>query len=125
MTIKKQIYRLFLPCIALLASCGKEKAVEPSACFDPTFEVSFSQDIGPIINKSCGSATGCHAGGATPQPAYTDYASIKAKVDDGSLETRVLELREMPPSWGPDSVQITDCERELFKLWIEAGAPNN
>lgn len=118
----------FICCAAvfLIASCAKDKAIEPAPCENFPTVVSYSNDIVPIINKSCGSSTNCHAPGASGgQPIYDDYAAIKEKVDDGKLHQRVIEQRDMPAPWGPDSVQITDCERELFRLWIEAGAPNN
>ncbi len=127
MNLKNSLFTVLLvgAGVFLAISCSKDKAEEPSECYPGTFQISYQDHIVPILNKSCRSATGCHATGASPQPAYTDYNALKAKVTDGTLENRILVARDMPALWGPDSVEITDCEREMFKLWIEAGAPNN
>src|SRR5690606_18680780 len=88
-------------------SCSKETAAEPSPCFAPEYQVSFSNDILPIIEKSCGTATDCHSAGAVGgQPAYVDYASFKLKVDDGKLHQRIVVDKTMPPSYAPDSAKL-------------------
>ena len=114
----------------VLGSCSKDKAGEPSDCFPANYQVSYQTDIQPIIDKSCGSSTNCHAAGVTTRPSFVDYAAFKNELDNGLLEQHVVQDRYMPPVWGPDSVQFDaeECgepERELIRLWIEQGAQDN
>ncbi|MEQ8907855.1 MAG: hypothetical protein RIC95_01570 [Vicingaceae bacterium] len=84
--------------------------------------ISFQADVQPIIQANC-ATSGCHnavtvAGGGN----FTTYAGIKAKVDNGSFENRVIVRQDMPPS---NKTPLSNSEIDLLKDWLEAGAPNN
>lgn len=84
-----------------------------------TLNVSYSQDIKPIIDGQC-ATSGCHVAGGTGNGIFDNYNAVKAKVDNGSMMQRVVVTRDMPPS-----TTLTECNVQKFKAWINAGAPNN
>jgi hypothetical protein len=84
-----------------------------------TLNVSYSQDIKPIIDGQC-ATSGCHVAGGTGNGIFDNYNGVKAKVDNGSMMDRVVMTRDMPPS-----VPLSDCNVQKFQAWINAGAPNN
>lgn len=104
----------------LFVSCTNYKEdllTDPNLC--KTADMSFSADIAPILNNSCGTSD-CHSAGGFAPGYLTNYMEIKTMVDNGKLLYRAGELRDMPPS-GP----LTDCQIEKIRSWIDAGAPNN
>ena len=95
-----------------------EEDLYPGNTCDTT-AVTYSGDIEPIIDASC-AIPGCHVAGGAGNGIFENYAGVKDKVDNGSMRARVVNLRDMPPD-NP----ITDCQVELFRAWLNAGAPNN
>lgn len=85
---------------------------DPDAC--DTANVSFAADILPIIQGNC---AGCHPGsGGFP---LENYAQVKAKVDNGSFNLRVLITQDMPPS---SANQLNTCQKLLIQSWLAKGA---
>lgn len=82
--------------------------------------VSYSLDIKPIIITYC-LGTGnqhCHVTNTNQgsNGDFTTYAGLKAKVDNGSIEARVLNpLGGMPPSYSLSPQQLTDDEKSKLK----------
>jgi hypothetical protein len=88
---------------------------DPNAC--DTANVSFSADILPIIQGNC---AGCHPGsGGFP---LENYANVKAKVDNGSLNLRLLINQDMPPA---GNTELNQCQKLLIQSWIAKGAQDN
>ena len=83
-----------------------------------TTAVSFSNDIMPMIQGNC--ITGCHVAGGSGSGIFENYAEIKAKVDNGSMNNRVVVQRTMPPGGS-----LTECQILQLQAWILKGAPNN
>lgn len=83
-----------------------------------TTAVSFADDIMPMIQGNC--ITGCHVAGGTGSGIFENYAEVKAKVDNGSMNNRVVVQRNMPPSG-----VLTECQILQMQAWILNGAPNN
>lgn len=82
-----------------------------------TINVSFTEDILPIMANHC-ATPGCHVpGGAAPGILQT-YEQISAFA--GGIRFRAIEVGDMPPS-GP----LSPCNQNLLKAWIDAGAPDN
>ncbi|PCH66762.1 MAG: hypothetical protein COC01_07310 [Bacteroidetes bacterium] len=105
----------------LLHSCAKEQAADPNAgnttdC-DST-KVTYCYPVKDIIASSCES--GCHEPNGTGNGNFTTYSGIKAKVDNGSFENRVLVLKNMPPSSSLTTAQLQDLQ-----TWFDNGAPEN
>lgn len=83
---------------------------------------TYDNQVQPIINASCATATGCHITGTDGNGIpYTSFADIKAKVDNGSFETKVLGDKSMPAGGG----SLTDDELEILQCWIDKGALEN
>lgn len=104
-----------------LASCLKEKALDPSGC---SGTVSYANDIVPIINTSCitgtGPGTGCH------DAWITEYDNIPGYMANGSWYEEVITAKTMPivpNAFGID--ELTGEEVEMMRCWIEQGYPNN
>jgi hypothetical protein len=103
-----------------LTSCyydNEEELYPNSAC--QLNEVTYSKDIQPIIKKSC-AIPACHVNGGTGNGNFESYAGLKAKVDNGSIEARVLIQKNMPPDR-----ELSRCEIDKLKKWLAAGALNN
>jgi hypothetical protein len=107
--------------VFLLLSCLKDKAAMPTDC---AYTVSYSEQIVPIINSSCitglGPGTGCH------DAWILEYDGIPPVINNGSLENRCFEIRDMPVmpnEFGIDS--LTELEIYDMRCWVEQGFPNN
>ncbi len=84
-----------------------------------TVNVSFSNDIMPIIQGNC-ATTGCHVQGGSGPGIFVNYNGMMEKVNNGSFEKRVLIEKNMPPS-----APLSDCQQAIIRAWLKAGAPNN
>lgn len=106
--------------ISLLSACyyDKEDLLYGDLQCDTT-NVSFSQEILPIIQNSC-AITGCHVQGGSGNGIFENYIQIKSKVDNGSFAQRVLVQQDMPPSGS-----LSNCQIEHLMQWINDGALNN
>jgi hypothetical protein len=118
---------LFLTFIAitLLFSCAKDKTLAECGIehCTPGGDVSYSEDIVPLIQNSCatnlGPGTGCH------DAWIFEYTNIKSSVDNGSFWNAIenKSMPKIPNVFGIDT--LTQAEYELFECWICDGAPEN
>jgi hypothetical protein len=117
---------LYIMLVGLLfvLSCRKDKAERMLTPDEIEFKkycdsigVTYTNDVYPIIHTNC-VVPGCHGAGATWD--YTTYAGLKAKVDNGSFEQRVIIQRSMP-----DGPPLSAQEIDILKCWLLDGAPNN
>lgn len=99
---------------------NNEEELYPSIECD-TLNVSYAEDIEPIIENDC-ATSGCHVAGGTGNGRFDNYQRVKAKVDNGSMRKRVVENKDMPP---PDEEPLTSCQIDKIDAWLDAGAPNN
>lgn len=113
---------LFIPALMLAVSSGCYYDVEaelyPDTCAVPDV-VSWTTDIQPVINASC-ATSGCHVTGGTGPGNMESYEGVKAKVDDGEFQIRVLQEQNMPPS-----ESLSNCTLQIIQAWVDAGAPQN
>lgn len=87
-------------------------------------EVTFANDIAPIIYKNC---TTCHRQGEIGPMPFTSYDEISAW---GSMLNEVIQSNYMPP-WPPSKEYsrfsnergLTDDEKSLIAEWIENEMP--
>lgn len=111
---------LLMLCLAV-SGCFYDNEVDlyPDTLGCDSLDVSFSEIIFPMIQANC-NTVGCHVSGGTGNGIFENYDQIKVKVDNGSMENRVVVLRDMPPG-----NSLTDCQISQVQSWLDAGAPNN
>jgi hypothetical protein len=120
----KHLMLLFALGLIGLQSCTKDKTSMPVAVGPcDSLSVSFQADIAPIMNTYC-TFSSCHTYGSG-MGDFTNYSGVKSKVDNGQFENRVLNLKDMPPTYssGPKSINSDDLQK--IKCWIDDGAPDN
>jgi len=104
--------------MVLFLSCKKNKQDDLNNLDCSKINSSYSSNIKPIIDGNCLSS-GCHSSGST-NGDFTTYAGLKAKVDNGSIDNRVIQQRTMPIS---GSLAMEDLKK--IKCWLNSGAANN
>jgi len=114
----KRIASFLFICFFTACYYDNEEELYPNSDCN-TDAVSFSVQIQPIISSSC-ATPGCHVAGGTAGFSLETYSEIKSKVDDGSFRDRVIVQQNMPPS-----EDLSSCELEQLKVWLDEGAPNN
>lgn len=86
--------------------------------------VTYSEDIAPIIYKNC---TSCHRAGEIAPFPLTNYAEVSAWA---GMIKYVTEIRYMPP-WKPEigyqeyqkENYLTDAQIQLIADWVADGSP--
>ena len=118
--MKKRYLILFIlsTTMVLLLSCKKNKKEDLNNLDCSNISSGYSSNIKPIIDGNCLSS-GCHNAGSA-NGDLTTYAGLKAKVDNGSIDNRVIQQRTMPIS---GSLAMDDLKK--IKCWLNSGAPNN
>jgi hypothetical protein len=90
-------------------------------------EISFSENIVPILNTSCNGA-GCHNQGGIPPNLSEDVAWANlvfgGYVDTLNVESSILYVKILPPG-GSMAKFASDQDRALILNWIEQGAKDN
>ena len=108
----------------------KQAVTQPHGCligYDPKLkdkEISFAQDVAPILEKHCLS---CHSPGNIGPFSMSNYQKVKSKAD---MIQEVVLSRRMPP-WSADTEfghfvgerTMTLDETRTLLAWIEQGAP--
>ena len=104
----------------LSTSCyyDNEEDLYPESFECDTTAITYDGKIGEIINSNC-ATSGCHDG-VSDAIELTNYSAVKAIVDNGKLENRVLVLKDMPPSGN-----LSNCEYQQLELWLSKGAPES
>jgi hypothetical protein len=114
------LIKLCILCV-VVSGCFYDNEVElyPGTGSCDTLDISFSEVISPLIQANC-NISGCHVSGGTGNGIFENYDQIRVKVDNGSLENRVVILRDMPPG-----ASLNECQISQFQSWLDAGAPDN
>lgn len=92
-----------------------EEELYPGTACDLT-NTTYSAAVQPIIATNC-AVPACHVPGGT-SPDLSTYAGASANA--GGIDQRALVDKDMPPSG-----QLSSCDQQTLKAWIDAGAPNN
>lgn len=106
-----------------IGACTYDKGEIPTDTLDnvcDTLSATYDANIGAIVNTSC-AISNCHEAGCLFGD-FTTYAGLKAKVDDGKVEDRVIDEKSMPPSY---ATPLTDEDFQLISCWLENGALEN
>ncbi len=93
---------------------------------DTTIEISYANDIAPIMNSSCGATdNNCHSINSTSSGIPLDnYSNIYDVILDGSFLGSILHEQAyspMPQGGG----KLDDCSISKIQSWINHNAPNN
>jgi hypothetical protein len=115
---------LLLTLTFFLQSCyyDNEEELYPVAPECDTTNVSYVNDVWPIISSNC---TSCHSGGA-PQGnvSLENYDDIVIAADNGSL----LGTIKHEDGWSPmpkGGGQLNDCSIATIEKWVNDGTPDN
>ena len=82
--------------------------------------VSYARDVKPIIQQNC-ATSGCHVAGF-PDGDFTQYAPLKAKVDNGSFKNSVIDWNA--PKM-PETQKLPENQLRILQCWLNANAPEN
>jgi hypothetical protein len=96
-----------------------------STVCDTTKVMSFSADIVPVLNNSCGTNNSCHSSSNTSRVDLSTYSGVAAVATNGQLVSSVTwdgSVSNMPQG---SSVQISVCDQTKIKKWVAANSPNN
>lgn len=105
-------------------ACTKDVGINPDLQPKPLIgcdSVTFTDSIQPIISANC-ATPGCHDIGSL-NGDFTTYGGVKAKVDNGSFQTRAIEGGGPTPM--PPTGLLPAQEINKLKCWLASGAPNN
>jgi hypothetical protein len=94
---------------------------------DPTVEISFDNDIIPILNNKCNVA-GCHSAGhfvvdLTPAKAYIDLKAKNFIDTEYPAESQFYTILTKVGS--THAGRSTPSEQQLILQWIQQGAKDN
>jgi hypothetical protein len=110
--------------LVVMQSCyyDNEEDLYPTQPECDTVDVSYSQQVWPIINQNC---TGCHSGGA-PQGnvALENYDDVVISANNGSL----LGVIKHEDGWSPmpkGGGKLSDCNIAIIESWVNDGTPDN
>ncbi|MCG8327610.1 MAG: hypothetical protein MI974_07990 [Chitinophagales bacterium] len=101
---------------------AENEECDPDAEACDTDNVSFVNDLQPILNNTC---VGCHSGSAPAGGIILgDYDGVKVVVDDGRL-LGAINWESGFSSMPQGGEQLSDCVIDQFTAWINDGALNN
>ena len=110
--------------IFFLQSCYYDNVEElyPNAPACDTTNVSYANDVWPVINSNC---TSCHSGGAPAgSVSLEDYDDIVVAANNGSL----LGTIKHEDGWSPmpkGGGKLNDCDIAKIEKWVNDGTPDN
>lgn len=124
LTIKRHFFWMALIIAGLMQSCyyDNEEDLYPQPAPCDTTNITYSQNVWPIVNDNC---TSCHSGSApSGNISLTDYNEIVDAANDGSL----LGTIRHDDGWSPmpkGGGQLPDCDIKHIEIWVDEGTPNN
>ncbi len=99
-------------------------AVTATPC-DTAHVISYSADIVPLLNNSCGTNNSCHGTSNTSRINLTTYAGVNTVATDGRLVASVIwdgSTVNMPEN---STSKISVCDQVKIQKWVAAGSLNN
>lgn len=109
----------------LFVSCTKDKASNPEAFQnnEPCANVSFANEVQPILNNSCAFA-GCHStASAASGIRLSTHAEVVA-TNENSLIGSIKHDAGFSPM-PKNTAKLSRDNIELIKCWVLNGKPNN
>ncbi|MEP6465078.1 MAG: cytochrome c [Parafilimonas sp.] len=125
--MKKNFLKILMPltiCVAYLLSCSKqsEDLLQPNNMVCDTSNVSYMNNVLPIISANCYS---CHGNGEMEGSVSLDgYANLKIVAGSGLLEGVITYSQGFPPM-PENNPKLSDCDINIISAWINNNAPDN
>jgi uncharacterized membrane protein len=116
---EKMIKKIRFVILLIVGGCAYDNEADlygTPAC--PPDEISFSQDIKPIIQTNCAIAN-CHVDGRQ-LPSLETFEQIQANAQ--RIKSRTGNGTMPPPTSGKS---LSESEIELISCWVDAGAVEN
>jgi hypothetical protein len=122
---EKSLYILSLLFIISFSSCyyDKEALLYPNqaTCTIPT-TVSYNVNVVPILQREC---IACHSAAiANGNIRLDNYQTVYANVANNKLYGSISWTGGVSPM-PKGGAKISQCNIDIIKKWIDAGAPNN
>jgi hypothetical protein len=96
-----------------------------SQCDTTNAAISYSADIVPIMNKSCGSTdNSCHSSNSTSGELLDFWAGVNYSASTGKFVSSITwdgNASNMPKN----GAQLSSCEIRKIARWVNMGAPDN
>ena len=93
---------------------------QPPPC--DTSNVTYSDDVWPVINNYC---SGCHSGSApSGNVSLSNYTEIATAAQNGSL----LGAIRHEDGWSPmpkNGTMLPSCNIKHIEIWVAHGTPDN
>lgn len=116
--------RIGIAAIIMVTSCVDHKLPAPDGLGCSSGEVSYAEDVLPIIMSTCAITGngGCHNGGNGPSRDWREFANVQAKASQ--IKNRITRT---PGSSGymPLIGSLSDAQIQLISCWVDQGAQNN
>lgn len=108
--------------MCLLSSCKKDNAEKmyPPAGGCDTRNVSYANDIRPVITAQC---LDCHSRGLS-RYTFATHADVQSAALNGRLVATVRHAPGAAPM-PKDAPKLDSCTIEKIIKWVDAGAPDN
>ena len=117
---------LILPIIMLLASAcywENEEALYPEPDFCDTLDVSYSEDVVPIMTNNC---YACHSNANAPDFSFgialEDYEDVSASA---SSVVGAINHAAGYPAMPKGAEKLDTCSIATIEAWVNMGAPDN
>ena len=123
----RRIYHLISTAVLMslvISSCSSDNKENlfPELSLCDTLEVSYSNDILPVMVNNCYS---CHSTSSDQTGIILEgHTNLSAYANSGVL-LGVIKHDEGYPQMPFNSDQLDNCSIEKFEAWINQGAPNN
>jgi len=120
------LWLILLVTFCYLQSCTNDKGELPV----PVKTAPYQTAIKPIMVTYCyGQGTqACHVAASNQGASgdFTAFAGLKAKVDNGTIQSRVLTSGGgMPPTYSTGPTALSSDDLEKLKTWVNNGAQDN
>lgn len=101
---------------------AQNNACDPNAGQCDTINMSYANDIAPVINTHC---QGCHNNSVQSGNVNLEgHANVASYANSGQLYGSIAHLPGYKPMPQGQS-KLDDCTIKQIKSWIDDGAPNN
>lgn len=107
-----------------LTELHPELGINSASC-DSSGTISYSKQIKPILDRTCGTSNSCHGPSNTSSLPLNTYNGVKTIAKNGSFWGSVnwsAGFAAMPKN---SSTKLDACSLTTIRKWIDAGALDN